>query len=482
MSVVLLIALALPITSAFFLVRALWWDRAAARAPAGILVALACGGGLGLASYTYMIALLAAGASRASVIGLDGALLAAAAVWWWRRRTLSPRLPPTPWRGGERAALAVVVIAAVGALAAFTANALVNPHGEWDAWAIWNVRARFLFRAGPQWRRAFSAELMHADYPLLLPAAVAHVWTSAAAESNAAPLAVALCFAGALVVLLAAALAYLRGRMHGLLGGLCLLATPLLLRRAAWQYADIPLAFFLLATVALLAVADRAAAAADAPAARGALILAGALAGMAAWTKNEGALFVVAVVAVRALCTARARTLDWRRAAAFAIGLAPGALVLAYFKLVLAPRSYLFADQHVADYAARLLDPSRYAVIATVAGAVLLQSLGIITVAVPVAVLLLGRTRDATARRAAAWVGLLLALVALGYAAVYLVTPLDLDWQLRHSLDRLLLQLWPSVLFAVLLATASPQEWRGETQPAPPAGSGRPRPRRPARR
>lgn len=25
---------------------------------------------------------------------------------------------------------------------------LNNPHGEWDAWAIWNMRARFVFRGG----------------------------------------------------------------------------------------------------------------------------------------------------------------------------------------------------------------------------------------------------------------------------------------------------------------------------------------------
>ncbi|CAB1074541.1 hypothetical protein D1AOALGA4SA_2360, partial [Olavius algarvensis Delta 1 endosymbiont] len=26
-----------------------------------------------------------------------------------------------------------------------------SPHGKWDAWAIWNFRARWLFRGGDQW-------------------------------------------------------------------------------------------------------------------------------------------------------------------------------------------------------------------------------------------------------------------------------------------------------------------------------------------
>ncbi len=40
-------------------------------------------------------------------------------------------------------------IAATGrALAAVVMFILASPHGEWDAWAIWNQHARFLFRGG----------------------------------------------------------------------------------------------------------------------------------------------------------------------------------------------------------------------------------------------------------------------------------------------------------------------------------------------
>jgi len=31
-----------------------------------------------------------------------------------------------------------------------------SPHGKWDAWAIWNFRARWLFRGEAQWTYAFS--------------------------------------------------------------------------------------------------------------------------------------------------------------------------------------------------------------------------------------------------------------------------------------------------------------------------------------
>ncbi|HEY3038658.1 MAG TPA: hypothetical protein VGJ66_07965, partial [Pyrinomonadaceae bacterium] len=55
--------------------------------------------------------------------------------------------------------------------------AIKKPHGEWDAWAIWNMRARFIFRAGPFWRDAFSyvIDRSRPDYPILIPASIAGI-------------------------------------------------------------------------------------------------------------------------------------------------------------------------------------------------------------------------------------------------------------------------------------------------------------------
>jgi hypothetical protein len=465
----LLVGLALPCAAAFLLVHACWRDRTVP-APATMLVGLTLGLGHGLASCTYWLALLAGGGTPLVVVAVDIlALLLAGTLWWHRRPTGARAKRVRSSNGVDLALLVVVLIAAAGALAAFGANALDSPHGEWDAWAIWNTRARFLFLAGGEWRRAFSAELMHTNYPALLPAAVAHAWAYMGYAGPAAPLAIALTFTGSLVLLIGGALACLRGQTHGLLGAACLLAAPILLQRAAWQYADIPLAFFLLATVTLLIVADRVAAA-EQPAALG---LAGCAAGFAAWTKNEGALFVLAVIVARALFAVRTRTVDLRRAAAFGLGLAPLAILYVSFKLALAPPSYLLSDQRLMDYLLRLADPARYVTIAGAVGTELLRSLGVIVIVLPIAAVLLGRTRDPDARQAAAWALLLILLMAVGYAGVYLVTPLDLAWQLSHSLDRLILQLWPCSAFAVLLLCADPAEWRqrpgvepGTTRPA----------------
>ena len=51
----------------------------------------------------------------------------------------------------------------------FVSFILIEPHGQFDAWYIWNARARFLFRGGAYWADGFSPLVAHADYPLLIP-------------------------------------------------------------------------------------------------------------------------------------------------------------------------------------------------------------------------------------------------------------------------------------------------------------------------
>jgi hypothetical protein len=46
----------------------------------------------------------------------------------------------------------------------------------------------------------------------------------------------------------------------------------------------------------------------------------------------------------------------------------------------------------------------------------------------------------------------------MGYAGAYLVTTLTLDWQLKDSIERLLMQVFPSVLFLVFAVLQNPLE------------------------
>ena len=50
---------------------------------------------------------------------------------------------------------------------------------------------------------------------------------------------------------------------------------------------------------------------------------------------------------------------------------------------------------------------------------------------------------------------LALALTLGGYFFIYLITPYDIYWHLRFSLNRLLIQLWPSAIFLFFLRIGS---------------------------
>jgi len=296
----------------------------------------------------------------------------------------------------------------------------------------------------------------HPDYPLLLPAAVARGWSYAGEETTFVPRLIAILFGAATVGLLMSTLTRLRGTSQGYLGGLVLLATPYFLELTTDQYADVPLAFFYLASAAFLEIQDRQGGGIRLP------LLAGLFTALAAWTKNEGVLFLAVTVLIRLRVGVR----RWRELAAFLVGALPVVLVLAYFKLRLAPVNDLIAGQGAQATFARLFDGRRYGLIAWFY-LVALVSIGPgLAVVLAVYRLLLG---GAPLRPGRGHTPAVLALMLAGYAVVYLTTPNELAWHLSDSVHRLLMQLWPSALLALFLSTATPQEVLARPSPHPPA-------------
>src|SRR5204863_2598432 len=77
---------------------------------------------------------------------------------------------PQPRSGAFVAAATACVILAALAAVAFVLHGAVKPHGEWDATAIWNLRARSIVRGAPDWPAIFSPAIgwSHPDYPILI--------------------------------------------------------------------------------------------------------------------------------------------------------------------------------------------------------------------------------------------------------------------------------------------------------------------------
>jgi len=473
-------SLALSIFIGHLLVSAAWpagQGRWEARLAGG---ALAVGAGLGVSSLAFFLWLVLGGyrAGTWALAAIEAAILAAVLVarrslLAGRADILPPQLPPAVM---INRALCGTLLAATGisfamATWAFLCAASLEPHGGWDAWAIWNLKARFFFRDPSAWRELLAAREIpwaNLDYPLLLPGIVARSWHYLRGESLLAPAAVSYLFMAATAGLLFCALSLLRGREYGALGALSLVATPFFITHSASQYADVPLGLYFLAPVVLFAAADAF------PAGKARLTaLAGFMAGLAVWTKNEGALFLVVLTAARAIAIIidEGPSAVPRRLAPFCAGAALPVLVFAYFKLFLAPPNKDFVRASGAELIARLTDAQRYRTVWSYYGKVA-RHLGFVmtgTISVLIGFLVLaGVSFSKTAFKRAGTAIVTALLMIAGYFFVYCLTGLDLRWHIETTIKRLAIQLWPLIIFAFFMAAKAPPSpegaHRGRTQ------------------
>jgi hypothetical protein len=188
---------------------------------------------------------------------------------------------------------------------------------------------------------------------------------------------------------------------------------------------------------------------------KGLLFLAGLSSGLAAWTKNEGVLFLIAAVIGQffAIVPRRGLSIFLARMTAFFKGALPMLLILAYFKLRLAPAGDLFA--------ADLLHPRGGLFIADrfFRAAVDFGQWPIIFLPILVlSGLLFGIKINPEDKSSIIASTVTLTVVLLGYYGIFLITPHDAGWHVSTSLDRLFLQIWPSAIFLFFQLTALPEE------------------------
>ncbi|HEX7009253.1 MAG TPA: hypothetical protein VF184_04680 [Phycisphaeraceae bacterium] len=454
----------LSAATAALLIAALWPAALSRRDTRALVTCLALAMGPVAGSASDFLRLLLLRPVPAGGWLLDGALLIAAiAAWRYRNRhQREAQLPAdgapltaslahrTAWL--EYPVMVGLGLALVCVVAALVLRARIQPDGLWDAWAMWNFKARFLYFAEPNWTVIFSAQEAgtHPDYPLLVPMTVARLWRWAGADVAWAPQVVAGGATLLTLLTLTAAVTVLRGLVLGGVAGLTLLGSNYFIKHGMSQYADVPLSLYMLAALAVLAIwheRDRREA--------GLLVLAGALAGSAAWTKNEGAAFAVwFILALAVVSLGQGPQQAFRAATAAALGVAAVAWMTATVKLGLTQTGTdLFSNLSGEVLWQRATDAERYTRIVragraawvslthpwSILGALALVALG-------------GWRRPAGAWRALAVVGAILALQILTYAAVYLLTSAQLQWHLQTSVERLFAQVWPSIVLLLFLA------------------------------
>ncbi|MGA7411727.1 MAG: hypothetical protein WBW33_14710 [Bryobacteraceae bacterium] len=405
---------------------------------AGLLVVLGTGTlfGFGASSLLFTFVCAWLGQTVWILIGLEVAALGAVLVVISRKPIGGSEASPEPPSAAPLypfILLTVLLLTLLLATTSFYSGWDSNPQGNWDAWSIWNLRAKFMAGDGGVAPRAWSPQLVetHPEYPLLLPGLVASAWKASGTVSPAAPIAAGYLFFLSLVSIATGGFTLLRGRTLGLLFGIVLMACPALLYEVATQYADVPLAAYFLGAVLLLLL--------------GRPEIAGVMAALAAWTKQEGQLFFL-IFLILLLVFKRAHAL---RALAGAV--LPLLLVM-LFQVFMAPHGATPALAHLADL-------SRYGTI----GAAFFRQFwdlgaGWLHPILPVLVLGLVLRLDRRQYTSVLLGGLSLLGLLAGYFVVYLTSSNDLTWYLSTSLNRLFVQLWPLMLLTAFLALRRPEE------------------------
>ena len=150
-------------------------------------------------------------------------------------------------------------------------------------------------------------------------------------------------------------------------------------------------------------------------------------------------------------------------------GMAPGLTIMAWFKISHAP-----ASEYAGASLASLFQPGRWvAIFGELVKELWNLGIGIGHPLLMLAVLAFG-LRFAPLHRVWKLAAAVTGCQMLGYLGAYLLTPADLNWQLSTSMNRLLAQVWPSILLLFFTALRPPESPAGSSEksdrPPTPAG------------
>jgi hypothetical protein len=420
-------------------------------------LSLAVGSGFGISSCLYFVGLFFWGSIRSDYIVAELSIFSILILYRIRTKKLIGskiicnkddfEFPPTniyrPLLYGFYCVMAFCLMT-------FLLMSRLLPHGGWDAWQTWNLFARFIYRSGEHWKYAFTSLLAphHPDYPLLIPTLVSRSWQYMGAESQLAPTFIALSFCFATIWLLVSTLSMAKSRNHGYLAGVILMGTIGYVVLASYQYADVPLSFYYIATLALFVMQD------INPDNYAISLLAGVMAGFACWTKNEGFLFLMSIIAARLIQTlvqANKKT-NFKQLCYMVVGSSTILAIVLFFKYEMAPVVDLFMKQNLNNVIDKLIDLSRYMIVLNEFFKTILHEIPMFILVI-IYPLYSGISIDPKMKGSLLTIFLTVIFMGGGYFAIYIITPYDLQWHLKTSLSRLLMQLWPSFILAVFLMT-----------------------------
>lgn len=214
-------------------------------------------------------------------------------------------------------------------------------YGGWDAWAAWNLKAKFLFLGGTQWEGMFDDKLWRSSphYPLLLPLMNVWGWLFQKEPVFQGPCFTAFYTTMVLVGTLVYGLWVITKTRFAILAAPMLLLMGFYVKLSLSQYADNIVGLYLLAGVVCLVLArlnNQAAYAA----------LAGFFLGTMSFAKNEGLLAALSilVLAVPYIYWKNPAEKRHRLVIGLCAGAAIGFIPFIVFSMLYAPESLTFVN------------------------------------------------------------------------------------------------------------------------------------------
>jgi len=124
-------------------------------------------------------------------------------------------------------------------------------HGGWDAWTVWNLKAKILFLGGENWQNMFDPVLWRSSqfYPLLVPLINVWGWIATGEVTHTTTVLTSFFFTFLSTGLLFFALKDCTKSYFAIVPALVLLTLPIFNKLSLSQYVDNTMGFFLLAII-----------------------------------------------------------------------------------------------------------------------------------------------------------------------------------------------------------------------------------------
>ncbi len=315
-----------------------------------------------------------------------------------------------------------------------------NTLGSWDGFRIWNIKAEFLYQYTESWRNVFKLPhfMMHNDYPLFLPCTTARIWKYAGIDSTDLNLILGLIFTFSTVFLLYFAIKKYKSKTLADVVCSVLAVTIPFITNGASQAADIPLGLFILSSaVAMMFFIESRK--------NAYLFFAIMFAGLSAWVKNEGMMYFLVFLVISFLILIYLK--EYKKMLVAVAGIIIPSVILAIMKITAKAPNDLFSGLVLLKTYKHIWQVKYYLIIVKH----FLKSVFLNFYIAFTYLLLFISGVSVKYKLQTVFLWLLVVIMSLGYFTVYLLSPHDMDWILRNSVERIILQIYPLFILALSL-------------------------------